>query len=533
MSTADRSEPDDQSDQDLRAPPALPYADELRDQDPLSQPTHTEIRGRFRLRNRTLRQHAARGTVVNAVFMIGLSTIGFAKGFIVAGFLSRADYGVWGVLAVTLGTLMWLKQVGIGDKYIQQDEEDQEAAFQKAFTLELLLSVASTVILAALLPLVALAYGEWSLVAPGLVILLALPAGAFQTPLWIYYRRMQFVRQRALQAVDPVVGVVVSITLAAMGAGYWALVIGLVAGAWAAALVCVVKKPFRLRLRWERQSVRSYAGFSWPLFVAAGATMVSAQCAVFVSDLHLGLAGVGVIALAHTITQLTSRLDELVTGSLYPAICAVKDRVELLEESFVKSNRLALIWGVPFGVGLSLFCSDLVTFGIGEEWRPAVILIQVTGLVAALGQIGFNWDAYFRARGETRPIAVAGVVEALVFLATGIPLLFLYDLRGLAIGIAAQALAHLLCRAYFLQRLFTGLSFARHAFRALLPTVPAVAVVFGMRFIESGERTLGLAVGELAAYLMVTAVASWMFEGPLLREAAGYLRRQKVAGAVA
>ena len=37
---------------------------------------------------------------------------------------------------MSLGTLVWLKQVGIGDKYIQQDEGDQERAFQKAFTLE-------------------------------------------------------------------------------------------------------------------------------------------------------------------------------------------------------------------------------------------------------------------------------------------------------------------------------------------------------------------------------------------------------------
>ena len=34
----------------------------------------------------------------------------------------------------------------------------------------------------------------------------------------------------------------------------------------------------------------------------------------------------------------------------------------------MKSNRLALMWGVPFGVGLTLFAADLVEFGIGEEW---------------------------------------------------------------------------------------------------------------------------------------------------------------------
>ena len=42
---------------------------------------------------------------------------------------------------------------------------------------------------------------------------------------------------------------------------------------------------------------------------------------------------------------------------MYPAICAVQDRLELLRESFVKSNRLALMWAMPFGVGIALFAA--------------------------------------------------------------------------------------------------------------------------------------------------------------------------------
>ena len=33
---------------------------------------------------------------------------------------------------------------------------------------------------------------------------------------------MEFVRQRLLQAVDPIVGFVVAVALAVAGAGYWA-----------------------------------------------------------------------------------------------------------------------------------------------------------------------------------------------------------------------------------------------------------------------------------------------------------------------
>ena len=84
-----------------------------------------------------LRQHTARGTLVNAAYFVGLYSLGLIKGFLVAAFLTRTDYGLWGVLVIGLGTFLWLKQVGIGDKYVQQDDSDQELAFQKAFMLEL------------------------------------------------------------------------------------------------------------------------------------------------------------------------------------------------------------------------------------------------------------------------------------------------------------------------------------------------------------------------------------------------------------
>jgi O-antigen/teichoic acid export membrane protein len=486
--------------------------------------------GRFKFEG-SLRERAARGALINSGFLAGLAALSLLKGFVLAGFLTRSDYGLWGLLVVSLGTLLWLKQVGIGDKYVQQDELDQERAFQKAFTVELLFTGAFVVAIAAALPLIALLYDLPELVVPGLIVLLAVLASAFQTPVWVYYRRMQFAHQRALEAIDPVVAFAVSVALAVAGAGYWAFVAGLAAGVCASAAAAVLLSPFPLRLRYERGTLRTYASFSWPLFVASGASMVMAQVAVVVAEKSLGLAAVGVIALAATITSFTDRVDQLVTGTLYPAICAVKDRTALLYESFVKSNRLALMWAVPFGVAITLFCSDLVTFGIGERWRPAVVVLQFYGVAAALNHVGFNWTAYFRARAETRPIAVANFAAMAAFLAVGIPLILMDGLRGFALGILVQGLVHLAFRAFYLRRLFEGFGFLRHALRSFLPTIPAVAAVLLVRALAPGDRTLELALAELSLYALVTVAATWYLESNLLREAMRYLIGRRTAGA--
>jgi O-antigen/teichoic acid export membrane protein len=282
--------------------------------------------------------------------------------------------------------------------------------------------------------------------------------------------------------------------------------------------------PYRLRWRYDRGALRLYAAYSGPILIATVCSIVLANATMIATNAHLGLAGAGAVALAGTITAFTTRLDDLVGTTIYPAICAVQDRLDLLRESFVKANRLALMWAMPFGIAIALFAPDLVRFGIGQKWHPAVTLLQITGLVAAISHVGFNWDDYFRARSNTLPLAVAGVLSTVALLAVGLPLLFAHGLTGLAVGIGAGAGVNLLVRAWYVTRLFDGLGFLRHALRAVLPTIPAVAVVLLIRALESGSRSKAAAFGELAAYIAVTVVATAVVERRLLGEVVGYLK---------
>lgn len=472
-----------------------------------------------------LRRRAARGALVNAAFLIGLNALGFVKGFAVAAFLSVTDYGTWGLLIVAFTTLLAIVQVGIDDKYIQQREPDQQAAFEKAFTLQCVLTGAFLAVIAAALPLYALAYGERSILAPGYALMLALPAFALQAPLWTFYRRMEYLQQRRLQAFDPVVGLMVTIALAAAGAGYWALVAGVVAGAWAAALAAVRSSPYPLRLRYERGTARTYWTFSGPLFLSALAGIAIVQVPLIVAQHAVGLAGVGVIAIATTISGYANRVDDVVTNTLYPAICAVRDRADLLLESFLKSNRLALLWAMPAGVGIVLFAPDLVGRVLGERWSGATYPIQAFGLAAALNQVGFNWSAFFRATGQTRPLAWGSGVMVAGVAVFAIPLLLTGGVDGYATGMGLAVLALIVARLAFLRRLFPLGAILANSARGALPTLPALALVLALRAAEPSFRGAGDALAELALFVLTAAASTALFERALLRELRGYLRR--------
>jgi hypothetical protein len=109
-----------------------------------------------------------------------------------------------------------------------------------------------------------------------------------------------------------------------------------------------------------------------------------------------------------------------------------------------------------------------------------------------------------------------------------VPLLVLFGMNGLALGMAIMTVASLCVRTYFLRRLFPAYSMVRQGVRGVIPTLPAVAVVFAMRAAEPGSRTVEHAVAEFCAFVLLTVATTLVSERTLLREVLGYLRGRRV-----
>ena len=317
-----------------------------------------------------------------------------------------------------------------------------------------------------------------------------------------------------------------TVVLAIAGAGVWSFVLGAIAGSWAGAAVALRACPYRLRLRYEAGTLHSYLRFSAPLAISAVAVLAMFQVIYLVGVGPLGLAGLGVFTLVGNIVQFTDQADDIVTNTMYPAVCAVKDRVGLLSEIFVKSNRLSLMWAVPFGLGVALFASDLVHFGLGDKWVPAIPVLAIMGIVTAVHHVGYNWFAFVKARGITWPVAVQAVAMTAVVIGAGIPLMYSHGLVGLAVAFALGEALGLVLRGIVLARFFEGVGIFRQLLRAFAPTAIAAVPVLALRAVWGPEQSLAAALAMLALYAAVTVLATFALERPLLLEAVGYLRRR-------
>lgn len=482
-----------------------------------------------------LRRRTLRGAAVTAAFLVGIDGLVLLQGLIVTRLLGPREIGLYGVVSTTVITLIALKRVGIDEAFVAQAEAEQEREFQHAFTLELTLGGVMTVVICALAPIVAVIYHDARL-TPLMISLAYLPvAFALQAPLWIFFRRMDYARQRSLQAIQPAVGFLVTVPLAAAtDLGVWSIVVGQVAGYVASIGAGLAVSPYRLALRWDRAVAARYLRFSWPILVTVLAALVIAQGQLLAFKLHGGLAAAGFITLAITLTRYIDRADQIVTATIYPAICALQGRAQALHELFEKSNRATQIWVLPYALAIVLFAPDLVHFVLGRRWDSAIVLLQGLAIAGAITQVGFNWFSFYRAAGDTRPPAMEAVCGAGAFLLLALPGLALDGSTGFVIGRIAGTLVALGVRVHYTRRIIPEVRYAPLLRPTMVPLALAGAATVVVRVVLwGGHRPWGQALIELAVFAAVYGVGVAWRERPLLQELLGALRGSAALGASA
>ncbi|MEA2374163.1 MAG: lipopolysaccharide exporter [Thermoleophilaceae bacterium] len=471
-----------------------------------------------------LRRRTVRGALTNALFLGGGELIVLVQGLIVTAILGPRAIGLYGIVTTTATTIVALRRVGIDEGFVRQTEERQEEEFQRAFTLELIIGAAFSLVLVVAAPIVALAYGDDRLLLLMLAVAYLPLAFALQAPTRVFFRRMDFLRVRALQALVPVVTFAVAVPLVVAGVGVWSLVIGPFAGNVVAATAAVKLSPYRLRVRLDRDARHRYLRFSWPILVSSAALLLVQQGQVFAFNHQGGLAAAGYITLAFTLTRYADRADQIIATTIYPAICVVRDRIDTMREIFVTSNRVALTWVLPFCAGFILFGPDLVRFVLGHKWQPAVLLVQGLAGAAAIQQLGYNWFSFYRAIGDSKRQAVESVVVAAGFLGLAVPGLLVWGFGGFVAGRIAGALVAVLVRRHYVRKLL-GIELLTLGARAALPVAGAVLGVLALRAaVWSGPRTAAQAIAEVALLLGGTAALTWIAERGLMRDLMEQLR---------
>ena len=394
--------------------------------EPVLTPTSTD-------QARKLDRSLMHGIAWTGALKWGTQVLSWAATLVIARLLTPADYGILTMANVYLGFIALVNEFGLGPAIIRQrdlTEEQISALGGISFGLSFLLWLLS---IAIAFP-VASFFGEPAvrdvIIALGFTFV---TTGLRVLPRALLTRDLQFKRVAAIDAIEALTSMVLTLVLALLGFRYWSLVWGGIIGSLLATIVSLVWR--RHRRHWPRsfETVMPSLRFGWHIVVSRFAWYLYSTADFAVVGKLLGKVMLGGYGFAWTLASIpVTRVSALVNQVTPGIFSAVQHDKEQLSRYFLRLTEGLAFITFPFSVGVALVAREFVLVALGDQWNSAIVPLQLLAFYAGLRSITTLHPQILQAVGRARDQMRYSII-ALVILP---PLFYLGGRLGGTAGVA-------------------------------------------------------------------------------------------------
>ncbi len=373
--------------------------------------------------------------------------LGLISIVVLARILVPEDFGLVAIAASYMAVLEGLSDFDVNKALIQIRDEDRDL-YDCAWTLSLLRGV----ITSGLMLVIAQFVGD-PRIAEVLWVLALIPLlNGLANPRFVMYEReLIYSKLATLTVASKSVAFVVTVAIAVVYQSYWAIVMGMVAGAVASLLLTYLMRPFRPRPTFAR--VRDILAFSgWMSLATVVTTLAMSTDRIIVGRL-VGIAPAGSYHMAQSIAVLPTReLIGPLQRILFPSFSEIAADVARLRAAVRELINIVGSICLPAGFGFALLANDFVPLVLGTEWLEIVPLLWILVPFLAVRAAQSMTLPCVMALGETRLLFRVSVMYALVHLPVFIMGAALYGLTGAIVAVVAAGVFYAYLDSWLLKR---------------------------------------------------------------------------------
>jgi PST family polysaccharide transporter len=355
-----------------------------------------------------MEERAIRGVPWTIATYAGSRLVGVLSTIALAHLLVPEEFGVVAIALIAVSMFNALRDFGLAGTLVLRTDVDGTV-----FTLMIGFGLALTALLAALAVPIADFFGEPQLDD---VLIVISPAVAISAVTWFYeaimQRELEFRPRFLAVTAQSVVYAAVAITLAALGAGVWSLVVGQLLGAATLAATLFALAPYRVRPAWDPRDARRALSTGAGFLVQGGLAFVQQNFDYLVVGRVLGAAQTGYYSVAYRISELPYLgLVDPVAKVTFPGFARMRARGEEVVPIFVEILRLVAVVACPIGVLISALADPFTRALFGDDWLPMIGPLAVLGIWAAIRPFPTTIAALFNAVGRA---GLVGRISTLV-----------------------------------------------------------------------------------------------------------------------
>lgn len=341
-------------------------------------------------------------TEVIAKFIVPITNM------ILARILKAESFGVLATVMMVFSFADMFTDAGF-QKYLLQhefkNEEDKDKGATVAFWTNLGISTILWGVIAVFNKQISSLYGDPSL---GIVIIIScsqlLTTSFSCIQMALYKRRFDFKTLFLVRIITVCIPFVITIPLALFGLSYWALIIGMMCGQIANAVILTVKSDWKPKLFYDVSILKEMVSFSiWSLVEAISIWFTTWADSLIIgsvfSSYYLGL--------YKTSTNMVNSIMVVITSSttsvLFTTLSRLQNDNDGFNNMFLKTQEIVSILIFPLGVGIFLYRDLATKIFLGSQWNESSNIIGIWALAQAITIVfGYYCSEVYRAKGRPK-----------------------------------------------------------------------------------------------------------------------------------
>ena len=374
-----------------------------------------------------------------AQFVLNLGSI-----MVLARLLTPKDFGLFAMVTTVMGFLRVFKDAGLSTATVQR-EEITHAQVSNLFWINVAMSGAITLILAAGSPIVAWFYREPRLIPITLILSSTfLLSGLTIQHTALLKRQMRFKAIAIIQVGSMLIGVAVGVGMAWLRYNYWALVGGNLATIASAVVLTWLAIPWRPQAPTRRSGIRPLVSFGANLATGDFICSFARGADGLLIGRFYGPDSVGLYTRAGAL--LSRPMEQFlspISSVFVPVLSRVQSQPERYRRTFLQVYEAMALASFLFTGLLFALARPLTLVVLGPKWERAAVIFAVFTIAAFCGPLAIaaNWLFASQGRGKDwlflgsllSGIAVTSFIAGLPFGPVGVAIA--YCAGGLVVGL--------------------------------------------------------------------------------------------------
>ena len=413
------------------------------------------------------RARTAQNVAINVALQWLNRFVGVVTKIVLVRLLFPADFGVFALASGLIGFVGTIGNFGLDYAIIQKNDAAAEEDYDVGMSLRILISVALFVISLVVA-------GPWAslfdnaAVGPTTQVL----ALVYLFGIWSFVPSTKLVTELRYRAIAvpaiaaQIANTVVSIVLAFMGYGVWALIWGTVASAALTTATFWIIHPWKFRFSLRKSVALPLLKYAQHLISAGVLAFLITNIDNFTVGYLWGTAQLGFYSVAYAYGTIPwAMFSGPASAAFFPSLTKIQGDPDMLRNAYLEGFGYAMAIIAPAAIGMAVLSPEIVNILFGPIWVDAIVPLFILSFYALFRALIDFSSSLFGAVGRPRIIAELNLYILILSLIPLIPLTIFWGIRGTSV---AMTIPVVIVAVVSLQKSATILHSKLHEFYARL-----------------------------------------------------------------